>query len=330
MKLKFVYQEPVPEVDKLLISLKGPSEKFSVCIFVALVSQNCSLHKSTFVFLLIQDETTKLLSEQTGLNKTQIKRYVWNKHRNEVNERKLTKFSEAMWRAMFYTSFCVLGYVTLCLPDYVPWFRNTEDHWNNWPHHPISRLLNFYYQIELGCYLHQLHWTEVSRSDAFEMILHHCITITLIVSSYLQNFTRVGSSILLVHDFADIFLEVGKCFNYTSKTPEYKAWASKITDALFAAFALSFLVTRLILYPRFMVYSVLVEAPAILGMWPGYWLTSIMLSALQCLHVFWFYLIARMAYRIMIVGEVEKDVRSDDEEEAEVVEDDREGDKKEN
>ncbi len=30
--------------------------------------------------------------------------------------------------------------------------------------------------------------------------------------------------------------------------------------------------------------------------------------------MFWFYLILKMAYRIMIVGEVEKDVRSDDDE----------------
>lgn len=282
------------------------------------------------VVRVLQDETTKLLSEQTGLNKTQIKRYVWNKHRNEVNERKVTKFAEALWRAMFYSSFCVLGFVTLCYPDYAPWFYNTQEHFNNWPHHPISTMLNFYYQIELGCYLHQLHWTEVSRSDAFEMILHHCITITLIVTSYLQNFTRIGSSILLVHDFADIFLEVGKCFNYTSKTPEYKAWASKITDALFAAFALSFLVTRLIIYPRFMVYSFLFESTPHIGMWSGWWLTATMLVGLQCLHVFWFYLIARMAYRILLVGEVEKDVRSDDEDDADLPEADNEGDKKEN
>lgn len=37
---------------------------------------------------------------------------------------------------------------------------------------------------------------------------------------------------------------------------------------------------------------------------------------LQCLHIFWFYLISRMIYKLMIVGSVEKDVRSDDEEES--------------
>jgi len=67
-----------------------------------------------------------------------------------------------------------------------------------------------------------------------------------------------------------------------------------------------------------------------LGMWPGYWFFAILLCSLQVLHVFWFYLIARMAYRIMLVGEVEKDVRSDDDEVT--TQDDKEpdGDKKEN
>lgn len=223
------------------------------------------------------------------------------------------KFGEAMWRALFYTSFTVLGYITLCHPEYAIWLQKTSHNFEDWPNHPITGLMNFYYQIELGCYLHQLHWTEVTRSDAFEMILHHLITITLIVASYMTNFTRIGTSILLTHDIADVFLEIGKCFNYISKVPESKPWASPVTDAFFGCFAVSFFITRLVVYPRYMVYSLVVEAPQIMGMWSGYWLFATMLVGLQCLHVFWFYLIARMIYRLVIVGEVEKDVRSDDE-----------------
>lgn len=261
----------------------------------------------------------------------QVKRYIWNKYRDEVNHKKVVKFGEAMWRSMFYSFFCVLGYVTLCLPDYAIWLRNNEENFIDWPNHPISWLMNFYYQVELGCYIHQLHWTEVNRSDAVEMIVHHVITIILILFSYLNNFTRVGTSILLCHDFADIFLEIGKCFNYTSKVPEFKPWASKITDSLFACFAVSFFVTRLVIYPRYLLYSVVWQSSSMFGIWPGWWLLSFMLCGLQCLHVFWFYLIVRMIYRLMIVGEIEKDVRSDDEDDgADPDEKDKEGDKKEN
>ena len=46
---------------------------------------------------------------------------------------------------------------------------------------------------------------------------------------------------------------------------------SMVVDSIFATFAISFLVTRLIIFPRYLLSSLLFEAPRILGMWPGYW-----------------------------------------------------------
>ena len=112
--------------------------------------------------------------------------------------------------------------------------------------------------------------------------------------------------------FCGCFLEVGKCFNYTSKNPLHKKWAGPTTDTIFALFALSFFITRLLLYPQ-LVYSLVVEAPDVMGMWDGYWIFAVLLLGLQGLHVFWFYLIVRMIRRVLLSGGVEKDVRSDDE-----------------
>jgi TLC domain len=154
-------------------------------------------------------------------------------------------------------------------------------------------------------------WSETSRSDFLEMTLHHVATIALISLSYLTSFTRIGASILIVHDIADIFLESAKCFNYTSKVPGRK-WASTVCDSLFAVFAVAFFVTRLVIYPRYLVYSLLYEAPEVMGMWGGWWVFAILLSVLQCLHVFWFALIVKMIYRLLTTG-IEKDERSDDE-----------------
>ena len=50
----------------------------------------------------------------------------------------------------------------------------------------------------------------MSRSDALEMILHHLTTTLLLVFSFVSNHTRVGSSILLLHDSSDVFLESAK------------------------------------------------------------------------------------------------------------------------
>jgi len=190
--------------------------------------------------------------------------------------------------------------------------------YENWPHQAILPAVEFYYQVELGAYLHQLMWTEVSRSDSLEMIVHHLTTILLIVFSYLTNFSRFGSVILLLHDLADVFLESAKVFNYTSKAPGHH-FAKHLCDVLFATFAITFFITRLVLYPRYILYTVFFEAPGIFGInWPGYWVFAGLLSTLQCLHVFWFYLIFRMVYRLVTTG-IEKDERSDDEDESDSV-----------
>ena len=43
-----------------------------------------------------------------------------------------------------------------------------------------------------------------------EMFIHHMTTIGLMVLSWSVNLTRVGTLVLLIHDCADIFLEVSE------------------------------------------------------------------------------------------------------------------------
>lgn len=148
------------------------------------------------------------------------------------------------------------------------------------------------------------------------MILHHLTTSLLIIFSYLTNYTRVGASILLLHDSADVFLESAKLFNYMSKTKAfYSTFAKYMCDILFACFAIIFFVTRLLLYPRYILYSVIVEAPTFFDTnWIGYYVFASLLLILQILHIFWFSTIAIMIYKLLKSGGVEKDERSDDDE----------------
>lgn len=226
--------------------------------------------------------------------------------------KKIVKFVEASWRFLLYTGCCIIGYRALFQPEVASWLLDTNQHWDQWPNHRITQAMEFYYQVQLGAYLHQLFWTEVSRSDALEMIIHHMTTILLLTFSYITNFTRVGASILLLHDSSDVLLESAKCFNYISKAKDSK-WACKFCDTIFAAFAVTFLITRLILYPRYIIFSVFFEAPNHFGTnWAGFWVFSVLLVILQFLHIFWFYLIAKMLWTLLSTG-VEKDERSDDE-----------------
>ena len=229
-------------------------------------------------------------------------------------QRKMAKFAEAFWRFIFYTLFCVVGYFTLFQPELALWVADTRHNWIKWPEHPMTSMLEFYYQVELGCYFHQLMWTEIHRSDAAEMILHHLTTIALVMSSYLTNFTRIGSSILLLHDLSDVFLESAKVMNYISLANSKVRWLKICCDSLFVVFAITFVITRLYIYPRYVISSVLFEASVEFGReWIGYWAFVVMLVTLQLLHIFWFYLIARMVYK-MVALKCETDERSDVEE----------------
>ena len=49
---------------------------------------------------------------------------------------------------------------------------------------------------------------DVRRKDFWQMFVHHMVTLLLIGLSWVCNLHRVGSLVLVVHDCADIFLEV--------------------------------------------------------------------------------------------------------------------------
>jgi len=44
------------------------------------------------------------------------------------------------------------------------------------------------------------------------MVIHHIVTVMLTTFSYTAGFFRIGCVIILLHDLADIFLEVGFVF----------------------------------------------------------------------------------------------------------------------
>jgi len=239
-----------------------------------------------------------------------VQDYLMQRRKFKFIQQKYVKFVEALWRAIFYSGFSIVGYLALFTPTTAIWVTDTIHFWKDWPNHEISPMLLFYYHIQLGCYIHQLLWTEVSRSDAVEMIIHHFVTISLLIISFLTNFVRVGSVILLLHDLSDIFLEVAKVLNYSSK-PLHRHWLKAAVDGIFAIFAVTFFVTRLVIYPGRVLYSMHTEGKATVGVefWGAY-IFPPLLWALQILHVFWFYLIAKMIFKLLFTN-IEGDERSD-------------------
>lgn len=226
-----------------------------------------------------------------------------------------------------------------------PWFWDVKSCWYGYPHQVIDFFVVFklyvhnnltflqsvendiwwYYMISMSFYwaLTVTQFFDNKRKDFWQMFIHHMITLLLMALSWVCNLHRVGSLVLVVHDCADILLEVKQIVHYfvhektidsidrfslfcfqAAKITKYAKY-QKICDCLFAAFTIVWIVTRLGFYPR-IIYSSSVEAPKILPMFPAYYIFNSLLILMLCLHVVWTYVILQIAHTALKSGQVKE------------------------
>ncbi|KAJ8016113.1 hypothetical protein DPEC_G00003770 [Dallia pectoralis] len=241
------------------------------------------------------------LSKQLDWDVRKIQRW-FRLRRNQDKPSTITKFCESMWRLTFYTVIFIYAIRHLWVS---PWMWDTRHCWYNYPFQTLSPGQYNYYVAELSFYWSLMfsQFTDIKRKDFLIMFVHHLATITLITFSYCNNMLRAGTLVMCVHDAADIFLELAKLANY--------AKYQRICDTAFIVFSIIFFITRLVIYPFWVVYSVFVESWEIIGPYQSWWLLNSLLLLLQVLHVIWFYLITRIAIKAIFKGKVAKDERSD-------------------
>ncbi|XP_073325362.1 ceramide synthase 5 [Pagrus major] len=241
------------------------------------------------------------LSKQLDWEVRKVQR--WFRHRrNQDKPSTHTKFCESMWRFTFYSCIFTYGFRFLWQS---PWIWDTRHCWYGYPYQVMTPRLYYYYVTELAFYWSLMfsQFTDIKRKDFLIMFIHHLATISLISFSYVNNMVRVGSLVMCVHDSSDFLLEAAKLANY--------AKYQRLCDFLFIVFSVVFFITRLVIYPIWILNSTMFESWAIVGPYPSWWLFNFLLLVLQVLHIIWFYLIARIAIKAMMRGKVCNDVRSD-------------------
>lgn len=82
---------------------------------------------------------------------------------------------------------------------------------------------------------------DVQHKDFWQMFIHHIATIILMCLSWIVNVYRIGTLVILVHDISDIFLDGAKLIKYSGY--------QKVCDTVFGLFSISWMVTRLGIYP---------------------------------------------------------------------------------
>jgi hypothetical protein len=237
----------------------------------------------------------------------------------QKRERFCTAWCEAVYFAVqLFVSYRLFSGTSWYWPS--GWDTLTAEHLEGHPSPPVyhcAREMRTYYVMEFAWYAMGmvLMFCKKRRSDFLEMLAHHAITSVLIFTSYSYGYIRVGIVVMMLHNLFDPFLNAAKCCHYA-----FKGSLHALADVSFALAAVTFFVSRLVLYPV-VVYNVWFHNEVYPGKVPVWdatvdqWICKICLVMLYPIHLFWFYLICKTAKKALVGGTVQKDERSDSEDE---------------
>uniref|UniRef100_A0A8C4W2S8 Ceramide synthase 3 n=1 Tax=Gopherus evgoodei TaxID=1825980 RepID=A0A8C4W2S8_9SAUR len=206
----------------------------------------------------------------------------------------LRKFQEA----------CCSFFVWFCIPQ-KPWFY---DIWQVWVGYPFQSLLSsqyWYYMAEISFYWSLLFTlgTDTKRKDFMAHVIHHLAAIVLMACSWCGNYVRIGTLVMIVHDTADFWLESAKMFNYAH-------W-EKTCNVLFIIFSVVFFITRIILFPFWILRGTL-YLPSYYSstMVIAYFIFNGPLLILQGLHLYWGYFVLKILNKFLFFGKCGTCVRN--------------------
>ncbi|KAJ5777386.1 hypothetical protein N7520_000632 [Penicillium odoratum] len=254
------------------------------------------------------------------------------------------RFSEQAWLLCYYSVFWVLGVYIYVTSEY---FLNPKEMFTNWPTRELPGLVKWYILSQWAFWIQQLLVINIEerRKDHWQMLTHHLLTIGLLYTSYTLHLTRVANLVLILMDVVDIFFPLAKCFKYLG--------LSTLRDIMFGVFMVSWFLARHVWYVTNMYHiwvympdtvkigcyhtseNKLVTGPTPLPekgwshMFEAFinpsgticyndsirWGFLASLGFLQIITIIWFFMIVKVAIRV-VQGNGADDIRSDDEDEA--------------
>nr|CAC03512.1 LAGL protein [Suberites domuncula] len=243
------------------------------------------------------------LAKEIGWTQYRVQKWFW-RSRNHKKPSLLTKFKETSWRFLAYS--CLVG-CGMWGTVKEPFFWDQSLCFYGYPSTPPSNAVLSYWAFQLAFYSSLLvsQFSDIRRKDFYQMCVHHIVTIALLMFAYTVNMFQIGVLIALVHDFSDVPLELAKLLHYAS----YEGLA----QASFVVFSIVFVLTRLIVYPFWLIWSAYIDIPLIGGLYPAFYMFITFLLILQVLHIYWFKLIMTMVFQLLRNKELTGDTRSDSE-----------------
>jgi len=147
---------------------------------------------------------------------------------------------------------------------------------------------------------------ERSAKDYYVMLVHHvCATSVIVVAFTFDYYTHMATLVMALHDISDIFLHAAKIMKHST-------YPAAVVDAMFGVFAVVFFLTRLVVYPQILLWSMwgrtLNDGGPDMSLWSSQML-ALGNGTLMVLHAYWFALIVKMLVVFARKGHVPDDVR---------------------
>jgi len=164
---------------------------------------------------------------------------------------------------------------------------------------PFNSVLNIWkpqvwvISLEVGFYVVELFYVFLeSPPDKAERVVHHLAALSLIVVSVSVGHQQIGVYIMVIHKVIEPFLFGAKAVHY--------AGIELLSSMLFGLFVLTWLPTRLYIYPIWI--AKILWAPGVpFHNDATFYITALFLAALLTMHIYWTALIFRAVY-VMISG----------------------------
>ncbi|KAL2429658.1 Sphingosine N-acyltransferase LAG1 [Exophiala dermatitidis] len=232
---------------------------------------------------------------------------------------KQARFMEQVYTAIYFSIFGPFGLYVMSRGPL--WYFNTTAMFEGFPHRKHEALFKAYYLLQAAYWAQQaivlMLQLEKPRKDFKELVLHHIVTLALIILSYRFHFTHMGIAVYITHDISDFFLATSKTLNYLD---------SPIVGPYFGLFMMVWIYLRHYINLQIL-WATLTEFRTVgpyeldwetqqYKCWISQIITFALLASLQAVNLFWLFLILRIA-KNYVFANIVADERSDDEDEDE-------------
>jgi hypothetical protein len=215
----------------------------------------------------------------------------------ELLKKRTHKAGKYIFATIYFTFATTYGYLTFKDAPFLPWYLGGSGTWDamfiDWPYMPFYEGAVTYAMLQIGYHfgdLLNLLFFEEKQSDFEEMLCHHIAASTLLISMIYSNSYGIGCVVSFLHDIADITASVTKYFACTPYTTTLVSWF--ISNMVVWAY------TRLIVLP-YLLYRIWTECVFLykdefVDFWPATMSSAIMLTMMQILHIYWYFLFVKM------------------------------------